>query len=371
MQLKLPSGDNLKDIGKEFVSRIRELFSSIQDKLVALSEFLTWKLSLAVILLVFTLTMGAFYYAFGALSHQAIPSDTKIYVTVKQGMTASEIADTLYSHGVIDSKLSFLWRTRFGRNANAFHSGTYLFSPGMDAEAVVAKLVSGETVTVKFTIPEGFTVKDIAERLDQQGLVKKEEFLSKAKTFAPYSYMKKGPDVLFSAEGYLFPDTYELHEDPSADNILRMMAEDFDQRLTQRLRNRAKQMNLSIHDLITLASLVEKEARYDEDRPIIAQVFFKRLKIGMPLQTDASLQYLMDAPKEDVSIADTKMDSPYNTYQHTGLPPGPVANPGMKAIEAVLEPSDTDYLYFVADRDGHNHYAANYAEHMRLVNQYR
>ncbi len=371
MQLKLPSVDDLEKLAKETGGRTQVVFSSIQEKLLALSEFLTWKVSLIAILLIFTLTMGAFYFAFGNATSKAIPSDTRIYVTIKQGMTASEIAEELYSHGVIENKLSFWWRARFDRNAAAFHSGIYVFSPDMDAGTVLAKLVSGETVAVKFTIPEGFTVKDIAERLDQQGLVKKEEFLSKAQTFAPYSYMKKEPNILYSAEGYLFPDTYELHEDPSADTILKMMAEDFNQRLTERLRTQAKQMNLSIHDLITLASIVEKEARYDEDRPIIAQVFFKRLKIGMPLQTDASLQYLMDAPKEDVSIEDTKMDSPYNTYQHVGLPPGPIANPGMKAIEAVLNPAKTDFLYFVADRDGHNHYATNYTEHMRLVNQYR
>jgi len=128
---------------------------------------------------------------------------------------------------------------------------------------------------------------------------------------------------------------------------------------------------LSLYDLAILASLVEKEVRYPEDRAVVAQVFFKRLQLNMPLQTDASLQYLMDAPKEDVSIEDTQIDSPYNTYQHAGLPPGPVANPGMEAIEAVLNPADTDYLYFVADRQGHNHYSSTYDEHMELVNQYR
>lgn len=150
-----------------------------------------------------------------------------------------------------------------------------------------------------------------------------------------------------------------------------MMSEDFDTRLTPELRARAQEMNLSIHDLITLASLVEKEARYAEDRPIIAQVFFKRLKLGMPIQSDTTLQYLMNAPKEDVSIKDTKIDSPYNTYQNKGLPPGPIASPGMAAIKAVLYPADTDYLYFVADRQGHNHYSTNYADHQVIVEQVR
>jgi len=130
-------------------------------------------------------------------------------------------------------------------------------------------------------------------------------------------------------------------------------------------------MGLSIYELITLASLVEREVRFPEDRPIVAQVLLKRLKLNMPLQTDATLQYLMDTPKEEVSIADTQIDSPYNTYQHVGLPPGPIANPGMASITAVLHPAETDYLYFVADRRGHNHYAYTYEEHLNLVNQYR
>lgn len=155
------------------------------------------------------------------------------------------------------------------------------------------------------------------------------------------------------------------------DSILKMMADDFDHRLTPELRARAQEQDISIHDLITLASLVEKEALYAEDRPIIAQVFFKRLKLGMPLQSDTTLQYLLDGPKEDVSIKDTQIDSPYNIYQIKGLPPGPIASPGMAAIKAVLYPADTDYLYFVADRQGHNHYSKNYSDHEAAVNQFR
>ena len=141
--------------------------------------------------------------------------------------------------------------------------------------------------------------------------------------------------------------------------------------LTPEMRDRAKEMNLSIYELITLASMVEKEARFEEDRPMIAQVFFKRLQVGMPLQSDTTLQYLMNGPKEDVSIEDTKMESPYNTYQHQGLPPGPIASPGIAAIRAVLYPADTDYLYFVADRQGHNHYSRSYEEHLAEVERVR
>ena len=231
--------------------------------------------------------------------------------------------------------------------------------------------MTGEKQFVRFTIPEGFGVKEIAERLYNLDLVDKDEFLKAAADFTPYDYMRKRQNVFYAAEGFLFPDTYNVESDIEIEEILELMAKTFDDKLTPVMRSRAERMGLSIYDLITLASLVEREVRFPEDRPIVAQVLLKRLKLNMPLQTDATLQYLMEVPKEEVSIADTQIDSPYNTYQHTGLPPGPIANPGMASIEAVLHPADTDYLYFVADRSGHNHYANTYEEHLNLVNKYR
>ena len=298
-------------------------------------------------------------------------ADTAIYYRLKPGMNSRDIADELVQKGVIQSKFDFWWLARVKGKAAEFKSGTYALKPGMTADAVVAKFVSGETTKIKFTIPEGFGVKEIAKRLADEGIVDEDTFLRKAKRFAPYDYIEKKSEAHYYCEGFLFPDTYTLEGDVDADTILKMMAEDFDQRLTPALREQAAAMNLSIYDLVTLASLVEKEARFAEDRPIIAQVFFKRLRIGMPLQTDTTLQYLMDGPKEDVSIEDTKMESPYNTYQHVGLPPGPVASPGMASIEAVLHPADTDYLYFVADRQGHNLYSNTYQEHLAIVDQVR
>jgi len=232
-------------------------------------------------------------------------------------------------------------------------------------------LVGGEASMVRFTIPEGFSVREIAARLDKEGVVSGKEFLEKAKTFGPYRYMQAHRQALYRAEGFLFPDTYEVEPGTTPEAIMQMMVHNFDERLTDKMRERAKKMDLSIYELITLASLVEKEARFEEDRPMIAQVFLKRLELNMPLQSDTTIQYLLDAPKEDVTYKDTEIESPYNTYQHYGLPPGPIANPGIASIEAVLYPSDTDYLYFVADRGGHNHYSKSYNEHLEIVNRVR
>lgn len=344
------------------------------EKLRAAVLNLGWKKWTAIAVVAAVLLGAGLFLAFGT-SHTIERSDRdageNIYMVVKPGTTASEISDRLMQLGVINSRLRFWWLMKLQGDASKFKTGTYAFTPHMDEQAVLDKLVAGDTTVVKFTIPEGFGIKEIAKRLADEGLVDEQEFLAEAKDFAPYDYMKKRPNVRYAAEGYLFPDTYVIHSDVSSEGIMKMMAEDFDTRLTPALRQQAAAKGLSIHDLITLASLVEKEARYDEDRPIIAQVFFKRLQMGMPLQSDTTLQYLMTGPKEDVSIADTKIDSPYNTYQHEGLPPGPIASPGMKSILAVLNPANTDYLYFVADRQGHNHYSQTYDEHLAIVEQVR
>lgn len=337
---------------------------------------LGWKKWAAIAAVFIVLVGGGFgtYLAFGTTAvMQRSDRDAKenIYMTVKSGTTASEISERLTQLGVIDSRFRFWWLMKLQGDAGKFKTGTYAFKPHMDEQAVLDKLVAGDTTIVKFTIPEGFGVKEIAKRLADEGLVDEQDFLEKAKTYAPYDYMKKLPNERYAAEGYLFPDTYEIQSDVTPELIMKMMTQDFDSRLTPAMRQQAASMGLSIHDLVTLASLVEKEARYDEDRPIIAQVFLKRLQMGMPLQSDTTLQYLMAGPKENVSIADTKIDSPYNTYQHEGLPPGPIASPGMKAINAVLHPAATDYLYFVADHDGHNHYAKTYEEHLAIVEQVR
>lgn len=300
-----------------------------------------------------------------------IEEEKRINIKIREGMSTAEIAERLVEKDIIVSSLRFRLFARLYGYDDKFRPGSYTFTANMSDEEVFEKLLMGEKIVIRFTVPEGFGVKEIAERLDSLELADKEEFLKAAADFAPYDYMRKRQNVFYAAEGFLFPDTYNVESDIEIDEILKLMAENFDYRLTKTMRTTAENMGLSIYDLITLASLVEREVRFPEDRPIVAQVLLKRLKLNMPLQTDATLQYLMDAPKEEVSIADTQIDSPYNTYQHTGLPPGPIANPGMASIEAVLHPADTDYLYFVADKLGHNHYAYTYEEHLNLVNQYR
>ena len=304
-------------------------------------------------------------------STESAEEERIIHVKIREGLSTAEIAERLAEKGIIDSSLKFRFVARLRGYDDKLRPGSYTFAPNMSDDEVFAKLLTGEKRLVQFTVPEGFGVKEIANRLYSLDLVDKEEFLKAATDFAPYEYMRKHKNVFYASEGFLFPDTYTVENDVEIEEILSLMANTFDEKLTVAMRAQAAKMDLSIYDLITLASLVEREVRFPEDRPIVAQVLLKRLRLNMPLQTDATLQYLMETPKEEVSIADTQIDSPYNTYQHVGLPPGPIANPGLASIEAVLHPAETDYLYFVADRSGHNHYAYTYEEHLNLVNKYR
>ena len=375
MNLKFPKPDNetiIEQIKKKLeIFKIPSLpqFSTLNlPEIDKLKEQFTIKQGISVLVVLLIVFVGFFTLLF----NEETPKEShKIKFKVIEGMDAQEIARRLEKAGIIDSGFKFRMLAKWEGYEDKLRVGSYNLSNEMTYEEILEKLVSGQPETVKFTIPEGFGVKDIANRLDENGLIDKEDFLKKAEKFIPYDYVEKHDNAFYYCEGFLFPDTYEVESDVESEDILKMMAENFDHRLSKKMRDRAKEENLSIYELITLASLVEKEVRFAEDRAVVAQVFLKRLKLDMPLQTDASLQYLMDAPKEDVSIEDTKIDSPYNTYQHKGLTPGPIANPGLASINAVLYPAGTDYLYFVADRSGHNHYSDNYEEHLELVKQYR
>ena len=296
-----------------------------------------------------------------------------ISIKIENGMSTAEIAQKLQDKGVINNSLGFRILARLEGKDTDFREGIYYLRAGMTINSVLNKLMEGpENQVVRVTIPEGFTVEDIAKLLASKNLTTVDEFCKDAKDFTPYDYMKEAKankDTKYAVEGFLFPDTYDFDKSYTAKEIMQIMVDNFDRKLTLDMRKRAEEENLSIFKLVTMASLVEKEAKFQEDRPIIANVFFKRLKDGMMLQSDATIQYALDEHKEEFSIKDTEYDSPYNTYQHEGLTPGPIGNPGTASINAVLYPADTNYLYFVADSEGHNHYSETYDEHLQIIDK--
>lgn len=305
------------------------------------------------------------------LLHSGSSGDDPIIIEVKPGMQTAQIAALLKEKNIISHDTFFEIEAKFKGLDKKLQTGQYVFHSNMSSSDVLNELLAGPQQTViKVTIPEGYTVEQIADLLEKKNVTSKKDFLELAKKSTPYDYMKNDDkNVKYKLEGYLFPDTYEFIRGSSAQKVIYTMTGQFNKELTKQMRERAKEENLSIHELITLASLVEAEAKFTDDRPLIAQVFFNRLKINMPLQSDTTIQYARVERKENLSIKDTKIDSPYNTYLHYGLPPGAVGNPGLASIKAVLYPQANDYLYFVADSQGHNHYNKTYEEHLATLRQ--
>ena len=296
-----------------------------------------------------------------------------VMISVKSGMSSNDIAHLLYQKGLIRNEFLFHMVVRVKGMENALQAGDYMISPNMTVQQIINMLTKGETVYRQITIPEGYNVNQIAALIDGNHLGDGNKFKEIARNFAPYVYMTEhqNPSIVYKAEGYMFPDTYRIAQGTSEEQILSILLAQFDRQFTPAMRERASSLGLSINDVVILASLVEKEARLAQDRPIIAGVFLNRLKIQMPLQSCASIQYILGYPKAELTVKDTEIPSPYNTYQHMGLPPGPIANPGLASIQAVLNAAKTDYLYFVADEHGAHHFSRTYEEHLSVIDQVR
>lgn len=293
-----------------------------------------------------------------------------VYVKVKPGMTTDNIAHLLYDKGVTKSVTAFNLFAKMNNLDGKLRAGSYHFSSNMTYSKIIDILSRGNIVNYSFTVPEGYNVNEIAKSLEDKGIADAKKIKELAKELKPYDYMQNNNfDNKYIAEGFLFPDTYQIAEESNEKDIVLMMINEFDKRFDDKMKVRAHEMGLSIREVVILASLVEKEARIDEDRPIIAQVFINRLKQEMPLQSCATIQYILGYAKPELSIQDTKIESPYNTYLHQGLPPGPIANPGLASLKAVLYSQPTNYLYFVADSEGRHHFSETYEGHLRNIQQ--
>ena len=290
-------------------------------------------------------------------------------LVIEKGQTGSEIADMLFERGLIRSTQGFkLWLYLSGTN-DKLQTGHYQIPNKVTVRELISLLQEGHVESIRVTIPEGYTVGDIAIVLEKNQIMKAKDFLAEAKTFVPYPYMKGTKPATYPVEGFLFPSTYEIPVGATPREVIQMMADEMNRYLTPAVKKQIQAQHMSIHDFVTLASIVERESLFDADRPTIAGVFKKRLAHGIPLQSDATISYVLGYAKENVTIGDTQLQSPYNTYVSKGLPPGPIANPGKKSLDAVLHSENTDYLYFVADKEGHNHFSKTYEEHLAEVNK--
>ena len=296
---------------------------------------------------------------------------TEQFVDIPEGEGAIGIGQRLVDAGIISDTFSYrvaLWWTDAARDLRA---GEYRFDAPLTPVEVVRRLTEGDVYTRRITFPEGLMIEDMARVYERAGFGPAKTFVQAAADPSPIADLDtKAGDL----EGYLFPDTYTMARDTSAERLVELMLRRFRAEYDRDLQQRAEERGLTAREVVTLASIVEKETANPKERTLVAAVFANRLKIGMGLQTDPTVVYaLRKAGRYDGNIrrADLSIDSPYNTYRNPGLPPGPIAAPGRAALEAALEPADVDYLYFVSRNDGSHAFARTLAEHNRNVQEFQ
>jgi len=302
-----------------------------------------------------------------------------VIITIQEGESAQDVAEKLEDEGIIASGLLFRVLVALEGYEHKLVAGDYEFDKGMPTLEVLERIRRGQTAPLVVTIREGVRAEEIAELMEEKNVVSAEDFLEAIKNWYEFSFLYTKP-YWANLEGYLFPDTYFFNRNMTAEEVVQQILENFDQRVDSELRQEADVAGLSMYSVLTLASIVEREAQVPDERPVIAAVFLKRLRRGMPLEADPTVQYALGNDpasvaeygywKQELTQTDLEVDSPYNTYRNTGLPRGPICNPGLDSIEAVIRPAETNYLYFVARADGSHVFAETLEEHLHNIEQY-
>ena len=281
-------------------------------------------------------------------------ADLEKIVEIPYGYNSTQIRLLLEEEGII-RPYNYLFQimTKLRKVEGKLQSGEYRFSPAQNLVQILDQLIQGKVVLYRITIPEGFQAKQIARLLAERGIVEYDNFLRLIEEDNQYQ------------EGYLFPDTYEFPKNFGAENVLKLMRKNFEE-VVYKYVNPEQDFpaGLNFPQIIILASIIEKEAQGSEDKPKIASVFYNRLAQGMRLQSCATIQYLLEKPRERLTDQDLTIDSPFNTYLYSGLPPAPICNPGLESILAAAQPAAEDYFYFVLGKDGHHVFSKTYQEHL-------
>ena len=309
-----------------------------------------------------------------ALIWPANPFDLSTTNTIiPPGATGKNVSDILRANKVLSFYSPFLVSVKIFRLHNRIKAGEYAFSPSDPLFKIVWKLTRGEVVPqkeVRVTFPEGASIYRMGMILNENGFTNWENFQQLVEEGIAADLRERHRNIFRyisseSLEGYLFPDTYQFFPAASAGTMAEVMVDRFDQLVMPLWERSKKDTKLSLHEIMTLASIIEKEARVPRERPIIASVFYNRLRIGMPLAADPTVKYALERPTKVVYFDQLKIDSPYNTYKKRGLPPGPICNPGIDSIKAAIYPAKTDYLFFVASMDGSHRFSRTWQEHQR------
>lgn len=289
----------------------------------------------------------------------------EVVVTIPVRASAHQVGDILKQNKLVRNRLVFTLYARYTGMDSRIRAGEYSLNNSLSTPELLRELVEGHLAEQSFTVPEGYTTAQIADLLAARGLADRQKFLKAvSEREFPYAFTQGLPKGEKRLEGYLFPDTYQADSGSTEISIIDMMLSRF-QREMEELDYEALAENngVTLHQALTIASMVEREALADEERPLIAGVIYNRLKMGMPLQLCATVQYALGATKPKLYYEDLEIDSPYNTYKIYGLPPGPISMPGRKSLLAAVQPSSTEYLYYVAKADGTHAFATTLAEH--------
>jgi UPF0755 protein len=317
------------------------------------------------ILLLFALVAGYYFYY---LNTPLNKNSAEVAFVVKPGDGVRAVAGGLESSKIIRGDYTFMVYLKLSGLSSSIQAGEYKLSGAMSPLTVADILTKGKVNSRRITIPEGWTIREIGAYLEKEGVVKSADFVAATKKDYNYDFLVGKPAGV-DLEGFLFPDTYQISATATADDIVKTMLDNFGRRVTPDMRAAANKSSLGLYGTITLASMVEKEANKPVDRKVVAGIFESRLNEGMRLQSDVTVAYALGEDRKELTAADLKLNSPYNTYVVEGLPLGPICNPGLDAINAVIYPEVTSYRYFIAANE-QMYYAKTIDEHNTNVAKY-
>ncbi|MCA1958332.1 MAG: endolytic transglycosylase MltG [Nitrospira sp.] len=289
-------------------------------------------------------------------------------VVIPAGWTLQQVAALLEREQVIKSRFAFVWLARSQEADRKVQPGEYELHAAMPPADILSKLLTGRVVLHSVTIPEGYTIAQIADMLSERNITDRAEFIRLARDKSFIQTLKISAESL---EGYLFPDTYRFARRTAAADVIKTMVDQLDRVFSAEWQGRAKELGLTRHQVLTLASVIEKETGSADERPRISSVFHNRLKKNIPLQSDPTVIYGLPHFDGNLRKKDLSHPSPYNTYRWVGLPPGPIASPGADSIRAALYPASTPHLYFVSKNDGTHYFSTTLLQHNKAVEQYQ
>ncbi len=334
-----------------------------------------------IIIIFLVLLVFLFYGAYvSSLNNRVGDSNEIVKFEIEAGENVTNIVSNLIADGLVESELFlkiYIWQIK---SETKLQAGVYELNKGMSMIEIIDKMLDGDILSKEqdIKILEGWDITDMEEYFLKNNILFKNDFSRKANiaisdwsfNFPKYKFLENVP-VGVDLEGYLFPDTYRVFDGASAEDIIKKMLNNFDNKLSQELRDEIKKQNKSIHDVITMASIIEKEVAAKEDMSIVAGILYKRMNIGMRLEVDSSVNYASGKNDPSVSYADLQIDSPYNTYKNDGLPPGPICSPGLQAILAAVYPKKSPYLFYLNRQDtGETIFSKTYNEHLKNKSKY-